>query len=257
MPVGHDLAQARISLGLSVDEVAHRTRIRSANIKKIDRDELKTLGADVYVSGWIRAYAETVGLDPVAMVAKYRAENPVVTEESEVDALPAAPVRVIERKAPKDRTNWSMVLAAVFAGLLMIGGLALMGRLIVGGGGEEPVVASQTVTDEPDSSQALDEPSAGLTSDLTAALPGDPVQITIRVDTGRSWVRVTDIVDTEIFEGILSAGDEQSFSDSSTLNVVVGNAGAVAIVHNGVDLGTVGTEGQVVTLSFDPEVNIG
>jgi hypothetical protein len=83
------------------------------------------------------------------------------------------------------------------------------------------------------------------------------VQITIRVDTGRSWVRVTDIVDSEIFEGILSAGDEQSFSDSSTLNVVVGNAGAVAIVHNGVDLGTVGTEGQVVTLSFDPEVNIG
>jgi hypothetical protein len=150
-----------------------------------------------------------------------------------------------------------MVLAAVFAGLLMIGGLALMGRLIVGGGGEEPVVASQTVTDEPDSSQALDEPSAGLTSDLTAAWPGDPVQLTIRVDTGRSWVRVTDIVDTEIFEGILSAGDEQSFSDSSTLNVVVGNAGAVAIVHNGVDLGTVGTEGQVVTLSFDPEVNIG
>jgi len=282
MPVGQELAQARIVLGLSVDEVAQRTRIRAANIKRIDQDDFKKLGADVYVSGWIRSYAEAVGLDPVAMVAKYRSENPIVavTPESqtellpgsplnsytnrkvkitkeEVDVLPAAPVRVLERKAPKERTNWSMVLAAVFAGLLVIGGLALIGRLVVGGGGSEVVIADETVAEQTEVVVAEDADAQSPTGELTAAIPGAPVQLVVRVESGRSWVRVSDIADVEIFEGILTAGDEQSFSDSSTLNVVVGNAGAVSIVHNGVDLGRVGTEGQVVTLSFDPEVNIG
>lgn len=282
MPVGQELAQARIVLGLSVDEVAQRTRIRAANIKRIDQDDFKKLGADVYVSGWIRSYAEAVGLDPAAMVAKYRSENPIVavTPESqtellpgsplnsytnrkvkitkqEVDVLPAAPVRVLERKAPKERTNWSMVLAAVFAGLLVIGGLALIGRLVVGGGGSEVVIADETVAEQTEVVVAEDADAQSPTGELTAAIPGAPVQLVVRVESGRSWVRVSDIADVEIFEGILTAGDEQSFSDSSTLNVVVGNAGAVSIVHNGVDLGRVGTEGQVVTLSFDPEVNIG
>lgn len=282
MPVGQELAQARIVLGLSVDEVAQRTRIRAANIKRIDQDDFKKLGADVYVSGWIRSYAEAVGLDPAAMVAKYRSENPIVavTPESqtellpgsplnsytnrkvkitkeEVDVLPAAPVRVLERKAPKERTNWSMVLAAVFAGLLVIGGLALIGRLVVGGGGSEVVIADETVAEQTEVVVAEDADAQSPTGKLTAAIPGAPVQLVVRVESGRSWVRVSDIADVEIFEGILTAGDEQSFSDSSTLNVVVGNAGAVSIVHNGVDLGRVGTEGQVVTLSFDPEVNVG
>lgn len=282
MPVGQELAQARIVLGLSVDEVAQRTRIRAANIKRIDQDDFKKLGADVYVSGWIRSYAEAVGLDPAAMVAKYRSENPIVavTPESqtellpgsplnsytnrkvkitkeEVDVLPAAPVRVLERKAPKERTNWSMVLAAVFAGLLVIGGLALIGRLVVGGGGSEVVIADETVAEQTEVVVTEDADAQSPTGELTAAIPGAPVQLVVRVESGRSWVRVSDIADVEIFEGILTAGDEQSFSDSSTLNVVVGNAGAVSIVHNGVDLGRVGTEGQVVTLSFDPEVNVG
>ena len=282
MPVGQELAQARIVLGLSVDEVAQRTRIRAANIKRIDQDDFKKLGADVYVSGWIRSYAEAVGLDPAAMVAKYRSENPIVavTPESqtellpgsplnsytnrkakitkeEVDVLHAAPLRVLERKAPKERTNWSMVLAAVFAGLLVIGGLALIGRLVVGGGGSEVVIADETVAEQTEVVVAEDADAQSPTGELTAAIPGAPVQLVVRVESGRSWVRVSDIADVEIFEGILTAGDEQSFSDSSTLNVVVGNAGAVSIVHNGVDLGRVGTEGQVVTLSFDPEVNVG
>lgn len=282
MPVGKELAHARVGLGLSVEDVAQRTRIRAANINKIDRDDFKTLGADVYVSGWIRSYAEAVGLDPSEMVIKYRDENPLVAAKSpdqdepvggatvnsavnrkvkitkeEVDVLPAAPVRVIERKAPKERTNWSMVLAAVFAGLLVVGGLALIGRLVVGGGSSDVVIAGETVAEQTEiaaSAETEDDLAAG---ELTAAIPGEPVQLVIRVETGRSWVRVSDIADVEIFEGILTAGDEQTFSDSSTLNVVVGNAGAVSIVHNGIDLGLVGTEGQVVNLSFEPEVNVG
>ncbi|MBM3723146.1 MAG: hypothetical protein FJW50_02275, partial [Actinobacteria bacterium] len=231
MPVGQELAQARIVLGLSVDEVAQRTRIRAANIKRIDQDDFKKLGADVYVSGWIRSYAEAVGLDPAAMVAKYRSENPIVavTPESqtellpgsplnsytnrkvkitkeEVDVLPAAPVRVLERKAPKERTNWSMVLAAVFAGLLVIGGLALIGRLVVGGGGSEVVIADETVAEQTEVVVAEDADAQSPTGELTAAIPGAPVQLVVRVESGRSWVRVSDIADVEIFEGILTAG---------------------------------------------------
>jgi len=276
MTVGSEISKARISSGLSTEELAKRTLIREATLRKLEKDQLENLGAEVYVVGWLRSCAKALGLDADSLVHQYRnqvaqaseleeladsspQQRNLITNE-EVAKLPVGRVPVLERRAPRDRPNWSLALAGVFAGLLVIAGLAVVGRLVVGDGSSPQVVVAS-----PTEAESLVVESDDFTSDdsgvedegLLAALPGAPVEVTLRVEGGRSWVRVTDIEDVELFEGILSDGDERRFTDNTRLDVVVGNAGVVAIIHNGVDLGTVGQAGQVIKLEFDATINIG
>ncbi len=261
---------------ISVDELSQRTRIRVATIKKLEANQLDDLGAEVYVIGWLRSCAQVLGLDGNDLIDSYRkqiaalkpaepsvpksgATKRAVTTE-DVAQLPVAAIKVVERKAPRDRPNWSIALAAVFVGLLVVAGLAVIGRLVIGDGSvSEVVVADQTQAEtlviDPSAAESgsATEEQAG----LTAAASSAPVEVILRVQGGNSWVRVTDIENVEVFEGTMGDGDEQVFSDSAALNVVVGNAGVVSIVHNGVDLGQVGDPGQVIRLLFGTESNIG
>ena len=69
---GRRLAAARQELGLTVSEIAGRTRIPSASITAIEDDDWIALPAPVYVRGFLRLYAQEVGLDPDAIVNDWR-----------------------------------------------------------------------------------------------------------------------------------------------------------------------------------------
>ena len=276
MTVGSELTNARTSLRLSIEEVAKRTRIREANLRKLEADKLEGLAAEVYIVGWLRSCAQVLDLDSDKLIATYQSQvekaapqteapaapvgkRRVVTSE-DVAQLPISRINVVERKAPRDRPNWSLALAAVFVGLLVVAGLAVVGRFVVGDGSSSDVVVAEQTQAETvvvDPSATGDAETGATDEGLTAAASSAPVEVVIRVAGGKSWVRVTDIENVEVFEGTMSDGEERSFSDSAALDVVIGNAGVVSIVHNGVDLGQVGDAGQVVRLSFDTDLNIG
>lgn len=276
MTVGSELTNARTSLRLSLEEVAKRTRIREANLRKLEADKLEGLAAEVYIVGWLRSCAQVLGLDSDKLIATYQSQvektapqteapaapvgkRRVVTSE-DVAQLPISRINVVERKAPRDRPNWSLALAAIFVGLLVVAGLAVVGRFVVGDGSSSDVVVAEQTQAETvvvDPSATGDAETGATDEGLTAAASSAPVEVVIRVAGGKSWVRVTDIENVEVFEGTMSDGEERSFSDSAALDVVIGNAGVVSIVHNGVDLGQVGDAGQVVRLSFDTNLNIG
>ena len=52
------------------------------------------------------------------------------------------------------------------------------------------------------------------------------------------------------FEGVLKAGQTQTWQGKDEVFVWVGNAGGVSIVFNGQDMGTLGAVGQVVKKDF-------
>lgn len=72
MVVGEQIARARSSRGLSVDDVAASTRLRPVIIEAIEGDDFSLSGGDAYVIGHLRMIAEVVGLDPDALVDDYR-----------------------------------------------------------------------------------------------------------------------------------------------------------------------------------------
>ena len=69
--IGPDLAAARTRVGLSVDELADRTRIRPHVIESIEVDDFTPCGGDFYARGHIRTLARVLGKDPAPMLAAF------------------------------------------------------------------------------------------------------------------------------------------------------------------------------------------
>ncbi|MGA8209302.1 MAG: helix-turn-helix transcriptional regulator, partial [Nocardioidaceae bacterium] len=73
--IGAELAEARNRVGLSVDELAERTRIRPHVIEAIESDDFAPCGGDFYARGHLRTLARVLGRDPGALLARYDAHH--------------------------------------------------------------------------------------------------------------------------------------------------------------------------------------
>jgi cytoskeleton protein RodZ len=79
---GQELSKRRQERELSVNDVAREIKIESSVIKKIENDEFHSIGAPVFVKGYLRQYSNLVGADNDLIIKKYNELNP------EGDTLP-------------------------------------------------------------------------------------------------------------------------------------------------------------------------
>lgn len=89
---GAYLREAREARGMDLDELSQRTRIRRHWLERIERCHLEELPAEVFLRGFVRSYARTVGADEnraSAMLTRLIAERapPEETQLPLVDAL--------------------------------------------------------------------------------------------------------------------------------------------------------------------------
>jgi hypothetical protein len=115
--VGERLEQARVRAGLSVGEIAARTKIRTVLLEAIEREDFGQVPHGILGRGYLRAYAREVGLDPESIVLQFQDE--CEREAARLDAHPATAVET----GPKDdrrRTYWLHVLVAVIACVLAV-----------------------------------------------------------------------------------------------------------------------------------------
>ncbi|MDD4870340.1 MAG: helix-turn-helix transcriptional regulator [Kiritimatiellae bacterium] len=79
MALGEKLRNARLNAKLTTTQVATATRIKIQIIEDIEREDFRRVAAPIYGKGFIRLFAEKVGLDPVPLVEEYvgRFVNPV------------------------------------------------------------------------------------------------------------------------------------------------------------------------------------
>ena len=114
------LAAARTRLGLTVDQLAERTRIRPHVIESIEVDDFAPCGGDFYARGHLRTLARVLGVDAAPLLASY--------DEHYADA-PIDPRRVFEAelatgvggsiRGTRGGPNWSVLVAAVMAVVLV------------------------------------------------------------------------------------------------------------------------------------------
>jgi cytoskeleton protein RodZ len=243
--IGTTLAQARESAGLSVDEVAHATRIRRTLLLGIESDDFSACGGDFYARGHIRTIATKLGVDPAPLLHEFDAarpqESPRTSDVFEPDL--ARP----ERRGP----NWS---AAMAVALVLIVGFGVV-QAFTGGDGKDddlraggPTATSSATSAAPSSSPSPSESSGG----AVAQAPRTKVKVDVRA-TERSWVQVTTGTGQELYQGLMDVGMTRSFSDKRELRLVIGNAGGIELTVNGTDIGATGRRGQVARLQFTPQ----
>jgi transcriptional regulator with XRE-family HTH domain len=66
------LRNARLKAGRSLDDIARATKISVPMLDRLERGDANELPADVFVCGFLRAYARELGLSGEESVARYR-----------------------------------------------------------------------------------------------------------------------------------------------------------------------------------------
>ena len=95
--IGNSLREARLRQHLDFPELEQATKIRARYLRALEDEEFDTLPAETYVKGFLRAYAEYLGLDGQLYVDEYNSRY-VVGEED-------APFRP-RRAATGARRSW-------------------------------------------------------------------------------------------------------------------------------------------------------
>ncbi|MEW2516173.1 RodZ domain-containing protein [Streptomyces sp. NPDC046870] len=249
--VGRALQQARIAAGLTVDDVSSATRVRIAIVRAIEADDFAPCGGDVYARGHIRTLAKAVHLDPEPLIAQYDAEHggrPAPT--------PAAPLFEAERIRPERRgPNWT---AAMVAAIVVV--IGFVGFTAFKGGGASGDAKSQVAeggTPTPGKSAAptpkKETPAAptGAPSDSAiAAAPQDKVTVQVSAPNGRSWISAKDHNGRMLYDGLLKKGESKTFQDSSKINLILGDAGAIELYVNGKKIEDTFRPGAVERLTY-------
>jgi cytoskeleton protein RodZ len=93
--VGEALKAIRHDQGLSLEDLAERTRVRRAYLEAIEEMRLDALPSRPFTIGYVRAYATALGLDPDAAVERFKTDEPVLDEPLR------APVGVLDEKDPR------------------------------------------------------------------------------------------------------------------------------------------------------------
>lgn len=89
--LGEQLRDARIALGLSIEDMAASLRIRGVYLAALEEGRVRELPAPAYVLGFVRTYARALGLDDDDMVRRFREAN-VATPARRTDLVFPEPV---------------------------------------------------------------------------------------------------------------------------------------------------------------------
>jgi cytoskeleton protein RodZ len=82
--VAQTLREAREAMGHELRDVATMLRIRYPYLQAIEEGRYQDLPGAAYAAGFLRSYAEYLGLDPVDIVARYKAEAVGALREQEL-----------------------------------------------------------------------------------------------------------------------------------------------------------------------------
>ena len=278
----HKERQAR---SISLEEVAVKTYIPLRLLQALESEQLERLPEPVFVQGFIRRYADALGLDGQTIAKKFSAQPTpqvaaqlpeskdavAVSQPTEETAGPVATAPLADEKPSISQSSFQPVgplnsrssrSTRISPLLGIVGGAAilLLGIVAIRTFSSErspstaqPTAGSMNPASSPPSSSA--PPQAQPTSAQSAAQPpaptsNSPIQVAVNL-VGESWLQV-DIDGKTEFEGILKKGEQKTWTAQKKLVLQSGNAGAVSVSYNRGEAKLMGGPGEVKDAIFPP-----
>jgi hypothetical protein len=228
--IGPELAAARTRLGLTVDQLADRTRIRPHVIEAVEVDDFEPCGGDFYARGHLRTLARVLGIDVTPLLAAY---------DERYAHAPINPRRVFEAelatgangsiRGTRGGPNWSVLVAVVMA-LVLCWSIA---RLVM-----------DTPPELRGATPVLN--GSGGPEGAGSAPVADPVAVAISAPSGGARVVVRDASGEIVFKGDLAVGQSRELKASPPVRVQ-STDGAVTVSLAGGEprpVGEAGVAGQ-------------
>jgi cytoskeleton protein RodZ len=155
-PVGQQLQKAREKAGLSTGDVAAAQHLRPSIIQAIESGDYSQIDSELFLKGYVRAYAKQVGLDADAVIADLDQELEPIRQQREQEQE-ANPLVDIERRRHRKR---QLAKALFFLVVLGIAGYLAFTFLVP----EQDAAPSEAVTEPeaaPEDQGETEERAAG------------------------------------------------------------------------------------------------
>ncbi|NNM55699.1 helix-turn-helix domain-containing protein [Acidocella sp.] len=282
--VGAGLRSVRERLGWKLPEVAEGLRIRLPYLEAIERGDLGALPGPAYQTGFIRTYAQSLGLDPEEILRRFR-------DAGSMGELPPAELKFL---APVPDRGVPAGAIALLGVVLLLAGYGLWylhtekERRMAAAVPSVPVqLAPLAVPPKPPASPATPtpatltpatpaaapavavapaapeptptaQPTTSSTAQPAATPPSQPAATPVATpvatpDNGQvilatadTWVEVSDTTGNILFSKVLHAGESWPVPDEAGLTMTVGNAGGTEIAINGKAGAPLGAVGAVL-----------
>ncbi len=205
--LGEFLRRERELRHISLDDVAERTKISRRYLEAIEEEQFDRLPGETFIRGFIRSYAQSVGLDPADTLLIY-SQSRMVHEAPSLRTARTPPVR----RAWNER-SWLwlfMVGVVIIAGVLV----SVLGFLAW------PTLLGSTSAPRPDP--------------VNPAVGNAPLILTAIADSD-TWLWVT-IDEQEPQDMVLRGGQAAKWMGRERFVVSIGNARTTRLKLNGREL---------------------
>lgn len=108
---GATLRKAREQAGIALEQVAQRTMIPLSRLRALESDDYERVGVTTFVTGYVRAYAKFVGIDPAPLLAALEPSLPK-SELAPMQAAPSVALALHVQKRPRS-LFWPVVIVMV------------------------------------------------------------------------------------------------------------------------------------------------
>ncbi len=265
--IGEELKVAREAKGLSLTEIAERTRISHTFLKALEDGDYSAIPGDVFVVGFLRTYSKELGLNVKDILARYRELNlppreAPAPDDRDVQHRPKPSLISISRgkhQAERPTGKKHPVYLIIIAGLLAGAALTGITLLFVP---KRPMKAQAPKLPLPPVRQApapvAQKPPApamkAVTSFKNRTTVSHPARKPFQA-IGPLTLKLFAVEDSYYsyradnasgMSGILKKGNARIINANKQIVLTLGNAGGVRARLNGKDMGPLGKRAEVV-----------
>ena len=251
MSLGALITKSRTEARLSIEDLAKVTNIPVTLLRDMENDNFKKCGGETYARGHLRNIAAKLGVDERVFLDLF---------ETEVTA-PAKPIRELLNEnnvtrpyqEPK-RISWKVFAAGSAAVLVLFAGAQIF--FLNSDNANDPEIIITASASPTNSASESASPSAAASPETTrtSTVTGSSgVNVEIVASRGTTWLYATNEDGKVLFSGQIRKGLSKNFIQPEQVNLRVGNAGGVDISVNGVNVGPLGANGDVVNLTYNAD----
>ncbi len=238
--VGARLHQHRTEKSISIEEVATKTRIQTRLLRAIEEGRLDELPEPIYIQGFVRRFAEAIGLNGNDFASDFPVAMNVQVARPTWQYVRVAQLR-----------PFHLYFLYIFLVIGSVNGLSY----VVSRSNVQVIkiedASNQTKKFQSNSKQF----NSQLNIELKPSNPGKPsspgnkpVQVGVTLKAS-SWIRI--VADGKpVFEGTLPEGTQRTWVADDKLVVRAGNAGGVLVEFNNQIAKQMGAPGKVEEITF-------
>ena len=273
--LGIYLRKSREERHIGLDEVAEATRIRRHNLEAIENDEWSKLPSQVFIKGFLKSYAEFLGLNKETVIHHY-----LRTSSFEKTTPEALKKTRLQSGRPYLIIVVSALALAFIVALIYLNkrNISITDKAFQHLGTQSLGEKMEGIAEKEDNNQQderekeilLLEDEVVVEEVNKTTLKSKPIDDTIVLEDStipmkreeekkpllprliltanvksRTWIAIS-IDDTSVNEYLFQPGQTPRWTAEKGFNILVGNAAGIEFSLNGKEVGNLGAQGQVV-----------